>query len=95
MLPAALSGTLWRMTAVMQGSSPPSAMPIRKRSTISCQEVVTKACGISSSAATASAPAITGQWPIRSASLPSREAERMLPSAAADMTTPEIIVTCP
>ena len=37
---------------------------------------------------------ITVQWPIRSASLPSRDADRMLPSAAADITKPATIVTC-
>ena len=29
---------------------------------------------------------MTFQWPMRSASLPSREADRMLPNAAADIT---------
>ncbi len=93
MPPAAASGTLWRMTAAMQGSSPPSATPIRKRSIISCQALVTKACGINSSAAMPSAPDITGQWPMRSASLPSHEAESTLPSAATDITTPDISVS--
>ncbi|MNK90841.1 hypothetical protein D3C87_1109100 [compost metagenome] len=93
MLPATRSGTLWRITLAMHGSSPPSDSPIRKRSTTSCQPAVTKACGISSSADTARQPTITFQCPTRSASLPSREAERMLPSAAADITRPAIIVT--
>ena len=37
---------------------------------------------------------ITVQCPIRSASLPSREADMMLPNAAADITNPATIVTC-
>ena len=37
---------------------------------------------------------MTFQCPTRSASLPSRDADRMLPSAAADITKPDTTVTC-
>jgi len=92
--PAAFSGTWWRITAAMQGSSPPSDSPMRKRSVTSCQPAVTKACGTSSSADTAKHATITFQCPMRSASFPRRAADRMLPSAAADITTPATCVTC-
>ena len=66
---------------------------MRKRKATSCQPVVTKACGINSSAETTSAPIITRQCPLRSAIRPSRDADRMLPSAAADMAMPDTMVT--
>ncbi len=42
------------MMLVTQGIKPPRASPMRKRKPMSCQPAVTKACGIKSSAETAS-----------------------------------------
>ena len=71
------------MAALTAGSSPASAMPIRKRSPTNCHAAVTKACGISSSPLASRHPVTTRHAPTRSASRPSRGAARMLPSAEA------------